>query len=42
MESEKITETQENKDDTVGAVPRSKEKEVICKIAEILRPVVRK
>ena len=42
MESEKTTETQENKDDAVGAVPTSKEKEVICKIAEILRPVVRK
>lgn len=41
MESEEKTQ-QEQKETTVGAVPASKEKEVICKIADILRTVVRK
>ena len=41
LESEN-KEQQERKEIAVGAVLVNKEKEVICKIAEILRPVVRK
>ena len=41
LESEN-KEQQEHREVAVGAVSVNKEKEVICKIAEILRPVVRK
>jgi hypothetical protein len=41
MESENTVEQQEQ-EEVAGARAINKEKEVICKIAEILRPVVRK